>query len=345
MHKHANGTQFNAISDLNHATDEQYYASTNPIHAIEFEVINDTHVECKLCRKHMNRTSFNRHKHVCKRVPKNTCPFCGKCFKTQSVHSRHKKTCKNRSSLMTNDEEIQPHLTSITNNTTNNNTTNNITNITLNFGNEDMTKLLSSSDPRLEIALKSFADTIQLIYFNKDCPENQTVRKLVKRDHSMEVMENNEWKPMLCSQGIPMLREHMGNHLKEHVNGHVFVEDITDPHVRELLYNHTKHGEVSTDTILSKVKLLEEDICPPDVQNIDSYRQCINECDQMIRRETKGMTLHNLSVLNTHVFLTTNVNTIRARYKFEPVEREFVSKRWLIPIYKETKNNGHLNVV
>ena len=157
----------------------------------------------------------------------------------------------------------------------------------------------------------------------------------------MEVMENNQWKPMLCSQGIPMLRESMGSRIKEHMSRHTFFEKITDPHVRELLYNHTRHGEVSTDTILSKVKLLEDEIS----SKVDhaSYRQCLNECNKMIRYETKGMLLRTLASTSMHTCITKEINAIRERYGFEAVDTDFVLKRWLNKIYNE--NKGNLQVV
>jgi len=177
-------------------------------YAIEFESIDDTYVECTLCRKQMTRRSFYGHKKVCKRVPKNTCEYCHMFFRSQQSHSRHRKTCKKRP--VQQEEKVE--------------------NITLDFGKED----LSNLEPRL---FESFADAIQFVYFNKDYPENQTVRKRVKRDHSMEVMENNQWKTILCSKGIPIIRER----LKE--CGYEVSEQMTDSDVREVLYNHTRHGE------------------------------------------------------------------------------------------------------
>lgn len=174
----------------------------------EYVRVDDKNIQCTRCKSIIVNASRHRHSKTCKGVPKNTCPFCLRCFKTQSVHSRHKKTCKKRP--VQQEEKVE--------------------NITLDFGKEDLSKL----EPRL---FESFADAIQFVYFNKDYPENQTVRKRVKRDHSMEVMENNQWKPILCSQGIPLIRER----LKE--CGYECSEQMSDPDVRELLYNHTKHGE------------------------------------------------------------------------------------------------------
>ena len=244
---------FNATVDKHRKYNEDDESSTkdmtfdNTKKIVEY--IDDTSIKCLKCHgTYHPGYNIARHLQTCQNIPLTTCEFCLLNFSSKQSKCNHRKNCKQKQRLVTTLEQGCGNV--IHNMTNKDNKVND-------FGNEDLTKLLSSSDPRLDIALKSFADTIQLIYFNKDCPENQTVRKLVKRDHSMEVMENNQWKPMLCSQGIPMLREYMGSRIKEHMNGHTFFEKITDSHVRELLYNHTKHREVSTDTILSKVKLFK----------------------------------------------------------------------------------------
>ena len=169
-----------------------------------FVKIDDNRWECKQCYKTISSRSKKLHfEKTCRKgLSILQCEFCHLICNSRDSKWRHKRTCtkKPKEHNKVND-----------------------------FGHEDLTNLLSLKT--------SFSDAIQLVYFNKDYPANQTVRKRVKRDHSMEVMENNQWKSMLCSQGIPIIRER----LKE--CGYECSEQMTDPDVRELLYNHTKHRE------------------------------------------------------------------------------------------------------
>jgi len=109
----------------------------------------------------------------------------------------------------------------IDNSTNNNidNSTNNTQNIniqlTLNFGNEDLSGLLS--DPNymrnVEDQIQSFisqlpylnedagkiiiAEIMKKIYFNKEYPQNQTIKKTCKKDNMVKIFHNDEWKPQM----------------------------------------------------------------------------------------------------------------------------------------------------
>jgi hypothetical protein len=240
------------------------------------------------------------------------------------------------------------HSTTNNNNTTNNNVTNNNdnsthiqnnnTNIILNFGNEDISKLLSSTDPRLPIAFKSITNTVDLVHFNQDFPENQTIRKLVKKDNLMELHRNNRWDTVLCSAGLVMVRDSICKKL----NGQSFTDNLSFSEFRDSLYAKSKRGNVSTEDVLANVNLPEEAMMTE--SDPDVYR-CFKECDEMIRKEVNGMYLSTLSLPFTHGTLTNRVNEIRACYDFEPVDTSNVLDRWLKPVYVKNKRAGNERVI
>lgn len=241
------------------------------------------------------------------------------------------------------------HVThSTTNNTTtNNNVTNNNdnsthiqnnnTNIILNFGNEDISQLLSSTDPRIPIAFKSITNAVDLFHFNRDFPENQTIRKLVKKDNLMELHRNNRWETVLCSAGLVMVRDSICKKL----NGQSFTDNMSYSEFRDSLYAKSKRGNVSTEDVLANVNLPEEAAMIDTDPNV--YR-CFKECDEMINKEVNGMYLATLSLPNTHGTLTKEVNAIRERYGFEPMDIQTVIDKWLNPIYSKNKRAGNERV-
>ena len=279
----------------------------------------DTYVDCNKCEKRLKKTNYKRHLNVCKGVPKNTCRYCLFKFSTQPAHSRHQNRCKSKP-INLQEQPATPSGTSNghieISNITNNNTTN-ITNITnnnitnlVNFGSENLNMLLQNdSDPRLKSACKYILDTIDLVHFNEDYPENQNVRKLHKKSNLMEFKMNDRWEPESCKTGIPKLRLNLEGRLKT-----TFDDDLTDPNLREFLYNKSHRGVVPQETILIKHNY---------VNSVKSNEEnCADECQRVAEKEVKRMKIIAPNGLCNTIFvdnLLKMVNEVRVRYEEEPL--------------------------
>ena len=100
----ATNTQNIAIDAQNIAVSTQNIAIDND--TVQFELINDNTVQCKLCCKILLKVNFNRHFKVCRKVPKNACKYCEKQFNTPSVMCRHQKICKRNPMNMDDDDNV-----------------------------------------------------------------------------------------------------------------------------------------------------------------------------------------------------------------------------------------------
>ena len=212
-------------------------------------------IRCDGCNALILSRNWNKHVEHCKGVPVNLCLFCKKEFKTRSGKCKHQKRCS-KTPVQSESESVN-----ITINITNNN-------IFLNFGQEDVRYLLNSSKPEIQNAIRSIVDSIDLVHFNKDHPENQTVRKLNKKSNTIEFRTGQDrWEHECCKTGIPKLRHNLKEHLK------VTFDDnarFTDPDLRELLYYKSIRGCVDVSDIL--VKHETEDA---------NWMQCRDKCDDI----------------------------------------------------------------
>ena len=203
---------------------------------------------------------MKKHREVCSGVPWSTCQYCDKAFKSRSGKCKHQKKCKTRRIEEQSVEEPMNITINITNHIVQNN-------ITLNFGQENVSYLLTSSRPEIQNAIRSIVDSIDLVHFNKDHPENHTVRKLNKKSHTMEFKTGDDrWEHECCKTGIPKLR----HNLKERLN--VVFDDIarfSDPEIRELLYYKSKRGLVDENEIVSRTSVdTESMVCQDMCDNI-----------------------------------------------------------------------------
>ena len=241
------------------------------------------------------------------------CVHCTSLFKHRSNKCRHQKTCK------LNPENMPPppppvvvehHTTINNNNNITNNNIDNSNNVTINinnFGDENVDYLLSHGgvdDPRIRSALQHLRDTMLLVYFNQDHPENQTVRKLKKKDSTMDVLVNNRWQPECCSTGIPKLRDSLSIMLKSPKL--TDLKAMTNKSCRELLYEYTKAGEVPESTVLEQY----------DTNTAEQIeRVCYNEC--VFTLDEYVAELHNKRQLYGKACVTdikNKLNVIRETY-------------------------------
>ena len=249
---------------------------------ISYTNIDTNIVKCNLCDKQLTRRSFYGHKSVCKKVPKNTCEYCKVRFSSQQSHSRHRKTCKHRIFMTDNNEQqsSNDHMTINNNNNTTNNITNNITNTTTNnnhfniFGKEELGYILENmeTDPRIRQCLKSLVDTIELVHFNKDHPENHTVRKLTRKDNSCQFREHGEsWRTVSCNNGFKTLQDNLERSLSTR-----FRDVPSVPTLRDLMYSMSSEPTTAlkpTDLLLNR---FEDDNSPSSCMN-DVLRQRLTD--------------------------------------------------------------------
>jgi len=219
-----------------------------------FEPVVDTddkRVKCLKCTKSITIKHFARHRSVCKGVPKNTCKYCRMVFRYRSGKCRHQKTCKLNPVNMPPPPPQQPSPT-LNEQTINKKDHDKNYNITFNFGDENVEYLVTNreQDPRITPALQNFGDVLRLVYFNKGHRENQTVRKLVKKDNTMDILVNNRWQPECCLTYIPKMRQSLSTMLKSPTLSDL--KSITDKSCREILYACTKDGEIDENDVLEK---------------------------------------------------------------------------------------------
>jgi len=273
--------------------DTQYDIQT--ITETSYRMIDETHVQCNQCLKELTKSNFARHLKTCKGVPKNTCMYCKRLFNTPSVLCRHKKTCKmNPVNMPPPPPPPQPEPSSeqynvqnnyINNNTNNQNNLNVTNNFNFNFGEENVKYILDHEDPRYASASKSLKDTVDLVHFNENHPENQTVRKLNKKSDLMEFRTKtasgeDRWEQHDCSTGIPRLRSNLETKLNTKFEDD---EAISNPTLKELLYHKSKRGNVPEEDILMNYNDLEQ----------VNQRRCKEACDMIIQNFLKN-TLVNI---------------------------------------------------
>lgn len=172
--------------------------------------------ECPDCGKILAKRSAKYH--IAKTCGKNAleCEICGVCFKTRDAKYRHKKLCK--AANVVNDHSI--HIDNSTHNHYNiTNITNNNTTIHINFfGREDLGYITDNAqtDERIKKALKNLVDTIRLVHFNSEHPENHNIRKKCKNDTLMEYRLANrpdEWSTDSYHTVLKQVQKNLENNL------------------------------------------------------------------------------------------------------------------------------------
>ena len=230
-----------------------------PMRAAFTRVGDTSRWECNECHKVVSKYSKRRHfETTCRRgLSILQCEYCHVLFETSNQKSRHKRKCTYNPSLSVhpgNENDRRPfgqgNIGTFVNGDQHNTITN-INNIVINFGNEDIGYLLENSvDPRVKIALNNLVDMIDIVHFNMDHPENQTIRKLNKKSDLIEFKQNNKWEHESCTTGIPKLRHNLESKLKTKFDD---TDDLmVGPKLKELLYHKSKRGDISEEDILNK---------------------------------------------------------------------------------------------
>ena len=181
---------------------------------------------CSKCNKQLtSKRNLISHESNCDGLDSKQCKICLKLFTTQQAKWNHNKNIK-----CSSPHTINNNINNINNNIDNSihnsvyNSTHNIQNnniqLTLNFGNEDLSGLISEPNymRNVERQIQSFisqlpylnddagkviiAEVSKKIYFNKKYPQNQTIKKTCKKDNNVKIYQNNEWKPRIVEDAF-----------------------------------------------------------------------------------------------------------------------------------------------
>ena len=279
---------------------------------------HSTHVKCPLCCKRVTRAYFRKHTLACKGVPTNSCTYCNKQLASRSGKSQHQKICNANPSNMSVQSTFNTSHVTITNNHDNsvdnsvtNVTNNNVVNLTVNFGGEEIGYLLNNDDTRVRSALSCILDAIDLVHFNDDHPENQTVRKLDKKSNMMEIKKNDVWEHESCAVGIPKLRNNLQTHFKKPFDDRV---RYTNPNLKELLYHKSKRGNIPEEAILDRYA--------PRCMSQKCMEECQRVKDTFFKTVSPGIQKMPCVVQD----LQRQLNEVRSRFEQNPYElREVIA--------------------
>jgi hypothetical protein len=147
---------------------------------------------------------------------------------------------------------------------------------------------------------------MDLVHFNENHPENQTVRKLNKKSDLMEIRTGDEWEAVTCATGIPRLRHSLASTMKAR-----WFEDnsqITDPNMKEILYYKSVRGPVPENSILERYS-------ETNLQRRAELK-CADECAKILEDYLKA-TIPKFTKMPCYVRdLTRRINETREVYKF-----------------------------
>lgn len=210
---------------------------------------------------------------TCKGVPTDTCEFCHKVFSSAQSKSNHRKICKSRNStLRPANVQNNPKSTSqptIVINQYNDNRTyigqqNNIlqtpplaNNV---FGHEDLTDILRmmEEEPRIRDVVSNFKNALAMVYFNKDFPQNQTVRKMNKKSNTIELrhsVDPERWNLEPFETGYQKVINNIERRLKVDVRN-----DQPIPLIRDQVYQLSKiEPNMTTSEISAPPRVCERE--------------------------------------------------------------------------------------
>ena len=245
----------------------------------QFYIVDKTYVKCMKCEKQITKGNAARHLKACKGCPSNKCRQCGKYFKTNANISRHEKTCNNLSNTIININKIEPNI--VTNNITtnvivNNNIINNNNNFVLNiFGVESWDYLIEICEDNkknefdklkkqlLTEGVDGLCKLIEGHYFNKNFPQNQTIRKPIKNNDFVEVhVGNNEWEPKTLDTAMEEIKNTTS----------MYIRPILDDVLKTTYHKDSHMKQFLNKTFIDVLVPMRYDIC-------DEYTKRLNDMD------------------------------------------------------------------
>ena len=207
-------------------TNSENNMTNSDTNTIKFEKVDAEHVKCLSCSKVMSRQNKTSHTNSCRGdLHVLQCKFCGCMCKHTKDKSRHQQKCDQNPSTINNihnDHSVTNNIGNVDNSVNDNSVDNSVTNnnVTVNnnlilnvYGKENHDSLIETIQklyPQAFINMVEEGDVssmLKLIHFNKDYPENQTVRKTNKKDVSAEVhVGDGKWEKRPSKQVIDTFR-------------------------------------------------------------------------------------------------------------------------------------------
>ena len=307
------------VSDI-HSNVSNIHSNVSNIHPNVSDIHPNVNKDlmCSKCFKCFCRKSIKiKHESKCDGLDSKQCKICLKLFATSQSRWNHNKyvKCSPPPPL----SQQQPYtINNINNNNIDNrvdNSTHNIQNnniqLTLNFGNEDLSGLIS--DPNymnnVEDQIQSFisqlpylnedagkiiiSEIMKKIYFNKKYPQNQTIKKTCKKDNMVKIFQNDEWKPQMVEDVF----KRMSNKVEQYFSP--YFETLYDKYeslTKEQLSGEDKHIITNSRGFGNRMVWFNwDDIIHP----IIKINEVINKSLQIPDIEDEDLRLQNRILKNT----------------------------------------------
>ena len=171
--------------------------------------------QCSKCNKVFTRKDHMKvHEKKCDGYDKKQCKICLRMFVTRQGKHEHIKYVKCKPPASSTSSTIN----NINNIHNDNRVTNNIQNtiIRLEFGKENIEKLLEELDydkVMKRIVIKGnvgYVDAFDKIYFNSDHPENQTIKKVRKKENLVDIYKGNGiWEKQFTDVAFGILNKNI----------------------------------------------------------------------------------------------------------------------------------------
>jgi len=162
-------------------------------------------------------------------------------------------------------ETTQPSI--VQNITNNNNTVNVSINIQVNtFTKENMDYLVErlQNDPVIRNAALDFGTAYELVHNNSDHPENQTIRKPVKKDDIIYVRNaDDNWDGHPSQTIIPKIKENLERKLNTRFTGEQL---LSNKAIREMIWQKSCSGSRNEADILKTSYTIDSETASSDVQ-------------------------------------------------------------------------------
>ena len=158
----------------------------------------------------------------------------------------------------------------------------------------------SKNNQGIKKVLENLVHTIELVHFNSDYPENQTVRKTNKKNNLIEFRTGDDkWTYESCDTGIPKLQEQLELNLNTK-----FPNTPKQTEIRDIMYMNTKRGPIEPNDLL----------CMYDTTK-SPEELCRNECNTIVKEwEVEYPCQKARKMPVARKFITKLVNDVRLKY-------------------------------
>ena len=235
--------------------------------------VNVWEYQCSKCWKVLRSLKrLKTHEQMCDGSHTLQCKVCLKTFTSRQGKYQHisKKNCVSLSSKEESSTIINNNTNNYNGNVDNSVTNTNITvnnNIVLNVhGKENFDTLLDTiriKYPQAFVTMVEEGDTaslLKLVHFNKDFPENQTIRKPAKKDVSAEVhLGEGRWEKRPTQDVIQTFKGQTSKHLCDSLQTKVNHKEQNDMYLKEILYEQSKEPKGNTDSLLQPFVLSDQE--------------------------------------------------------------------------------------